>query len=170
MKTKIYALSIFASLAFGAVASAQCTVTISSLTVNGMTVNASATGSGASIPVYGWSWGDTQTSTGASASYTYASPGTDYVCVGYTDVSNSNCFATDCDSVTIAAVGIAEHTPLQADIKTSPNPFSETANITLTLNQATDVEISVYDITGKQVATIQKGQLGAGVHTITWTP
>lgn len=170
MKAKLYTISILASIAFGVTANAQCTVAITSLTVNGMTVNASATGSGASVPLYGWSWGDTQTSTGQSASHTYSSAGAYYVCVGYTDVTNSNCVATDCDSVLITAVGIAENTPVQAEVKTSPNPFTETANISLTLNQATDVEISVYDITGKQVAVIQKGQLGAGAHLITWTP
>lgn len=171
MKTKLYSLTLFAFFAFALSASAQCSVTMTSLTTNGLTATGTSTGSGAAVPVYVWAWGDAATSTTQNANHTYANAGTYTVCVGYTDATNSNCLDTACQTITVSATsGIATNTPVKAEVQTMPNPFSVATTISLTLNQQSDVSIVVYDITGKEVATLQNGQLDSGFHMITWKP
>lgn len=49
-----------------------------------------------------------------------------------------------------------------------PNPFNPTTRISFDLAQRENVEISVYDVTGRLVNTLFKGRLGAGPHSVTW--
>jgi len=49
-----------------------------------------------------------------------------------------------------------------------PNPFSSSTSFTLTLSQAAAVEIGVFDVGGRSVASIQKGSLAAGSHSFEW--
>ncbi|GEM_PF-1548006 len=49
-----------------------------------------------------------------------------------------------------------------------PNPFNAQTNITFNLPKASNVELSVYNLAGRKVATLAKGTIGAGSHTITW--
>jgi hypothetical protein len=169
MKTKL--LSIFALFAFAFAAHSQCAVTMTSLSVSGMTATGSAVGTGAITPIYVWLWGDSQTSSSQNASHTYATAGTYTVCVVYADVSNSSCNDSTCQVIVVpSASGIAVNQPVKADVKVTPNPFAASTTIDLTLNQSTDVVISVYDITGKEVATLQNGPMDAGFYLITWKP
>ena len=91
MKAKLYALSLFAGLGFAFSANAQCTITSATVTPSGLTVNAVMMASGATLPGYGWDWGDaTSPSTTQSASHTYATAGTYTVCAVYVDLSNTS--------------------------------------------------------------------------------
>lgn len=45
-----------------------------------------------------------------------------------------------------------------------PNPFNPTTTISLSLDQASPVELTVYDVTGKLVNTLYQGSLEAGMH------
>ncbi len=47
-----------------------------------------------------------------------------------------------------------------------PNPFNPTTNITFALPIAGNVELKVYDILGKEVASIVSGNLNAGTHIV----
>jgi flagellar hook assembly protein FlgD len=49
-----------------------------------------------------------------------------------------------------------------------PNPFNPVTNIEYTLSQAENVEITVYDIMGRQVETIYNGFQSNGIHSIAW--
>lgn len=49
-----------------------------------------------------------------------------------------------------------------------PNPFNPTTRISFQLAKREKVEISVYDVRGRLVSTLFKGQLGAGPHSVTW--
>lgn len=152
-------------------ASAQCTVSYT-YTANGLLVSATATGTGpATIPTYGWDWGDSNIGVGQSQNHTYASAGTYNVCAYYFDLADTaSCNATSCQSITVSAVGIADNAPTVLGVSSSPNPFGASTNITISLNRQEDVEISVYDITGKEVAVIHDGQLQSGITVLTWTP
>jgi hypothetical protein len=49
-----------------------------------------------------------------------------------------------------------------------PNPFNPSTTIEFSLPQAGFVELSVYDLAGRRVATLQRGELGAGDHDVSW--
>jgi len=48
-----------------------------------------------------------------------------------------------------------------------PNPAS-TVNLAFTLPRATDVELGVYDLVGRRVATVVSGQMAAGSYQKVW--
>ena len=49
-----------------------------------------------------------------------------------------------------------------------PNPFNPTTQITYELPQQTDVRLTVYDMVGRQVATLVNETVQAGVHNVTF--
>ena len=49
-----------------------------------------------------------------------------------------------------------------------PNPFNPTTVIEFTVPEKGDVSLTVYDLLGNEVATLQEGPLEAGHHTISW--
>ncbi len=49
-----------------------------------------------------------------------------------------------------------------------PNPFNPTTTIEFSLNRAADVTLSIYNITGQNVKTLQHGRLRAGTHSYIW--
>ena len=49
-----------------------------------------------------------------------------------------------------------------------PNPFNPSTRISFDLAQRENVDISVYDVKGRLVNTLFKGQLGAGPHSMEW--
>ena len=49
-----------------------------------------------------------------------------------------------------------------------PNPFNAQTNIEFTLENDSDVEIAVYNITGAKVTTLVNNRMQAGAHTINW--
>ncbi|NOY87949.1 MAG: S8 family serine peptidase [FCB group bacterium] len=49
-----------------------------------------------------------------------------------------------------------------------PNPFNPTTTISFSLPQASDVELSVYNLLGQRVKTIYSGKLPSGIHHFDW--
>jgi hypothetical protein len=49
-----------------------------------------------------------------------------------------------------------------------PNPFNPTTTIPYRLDQADQVRLSIYDITGREVKRISAGMQQAGSHTVSW--
>lgn len=49
-----------------------------------------------------------------------------------------------------------------------PNPFNATTNISFDLASASNVNLRVYDITGRLVTTLVDGQMDAGAHMVAW--
>ena len=152
---------------------AQCSITSSVITPSGLTVNATTTATGAQFAGYGWDWGDATTPTYGTtntASHTYAAAGTYSVCAYYVDVTDTSCQDTDCQNVTVSAVGIHEAGSGVNSISASPNPFGATTTFMVNLTQSTDVEITVYDVTGQKVETVKDETMNAGSYAIVWTP
>ena len=172
MKTKLYSLTIFALLLFSIGATAQCTITAGpTVTPNGLMISVTGTGTGAIIPTYVYNWGDLTTpAVTQTATHTYASAGTYHLCMYYVDASSGTCIDSNCVNVTVNATGITENSRPQMEITAMPNPFSTATSIQVTLTQPEKVNITVYDITGQQVATIYNGTMEGGQHTINWKP
>jgi len=49
-----------------------------------------------------------------------------------------------------------------------PNPFNPSTQITYTLAKSTNVSLRIYDILGREIATLVNGKNQPGEHTITW--
>lgn len=49
-----------------------------------------------------------------------------------------------------------------------PNPFNPSTQIEFALERPEAVEITVFDLAGRRVATLQRGELGAGEHQVIW--
>lgn len=49
-----------------------------------------------------------------------------------------------------------------------PNPFNPSTSIALALDEAQMVDLAVYDLSGRRVATLHNGVLDAGEHQIVW--
>jgi hypothetical protein len=151
----------------------QCSVSITSLSSSGMTVVAHASGIGNMNPGYAWDWDDsTATTYGANASHAYLYARGYQICVTYTDTVNPfNCIANDCDSIYLfSANSVEENIPLKVDLKAGPNPFTSSLHISLVSNKTIRTELSVYDMTGKEVEKIYTGETDPGIHIYTWKP
>ena len=62
---------------------------------------------------------------------------------------------------------------VQAPLRTelllpSPNPFNPQTTIRFTLKRACDIRLSVYDIRGREVASLASGLFSAGLHEVVW--
>jgi hypothetical protein len=51
-----------------------------------------------------------------------------------------------------------------------PNPFNPETTIAFSLDQPSEVSLTVYSINGQEVANLVRGPLAAGRHTVEWTP
>lgn len=54
------------------------------------------------------------------------------------------------------------------NISAYPNPFENTVNISVNLTEAQKIEIVIYDLTGKNIATLVNNELQTGNHIYTW--
>jgi hypothetical protein len=54
--------------------------------------------------------------------------------------------------------------PEPSSLSVYPNPTSASAIVALTLETASDMRVSVYDVLGRRVATLAEGPLAAGAH------
>ena len=62
---------------------------------------------------------------------------------------------------------LADETPASFSLaQNHPNPFNPSTNITFSLPEASDVKLSVFDITGREVAELVNGYIAAGNHVV----
>ena len=54
--------------------------------------------------------------------------------------------------------------------RSMPNPFTASAVIEYDLPVSTHVEIDVFDLTGRRVATLVNAYRSSGCHQVTWNP
>jgi flagellar hook assembly protein FlgD len=49
-----------------------------------------------------------------------------------------------------------------------PNPFNPVTKIAFELPKKGEVEVVIYNVAGREVVTLHKGELPAGPHSLTW--
>jgi hypothetical protein len=85
-------------------------------------------------------------------------------------LENGKIFVDDVAFDEVVGSGIGD-TPSASGVElfqNIPNPFNPTTRISFHLAQRENVELMVYDVKGRLVNTLFKGQLGAGPHSETW--
>ncbi|TES90503.1 MAG: T9SS type A sorting domain-containing protein [Candidatus Cloacimonadota bacterium] len=72
----------------------------------------------------------------------------------------------------IYTTGIAEHlkptNPVVKLLPNNPNPFNNKTTIVFETNSKTEGELSIYDITGKLVKTLERGEFKKGINRFVW--
>ncbi|MCW3083335.1 MAG: hypothetical protein JWP12_701 [Bacteroidetes bacterium] len=124
----------------------------------GSVVTFSNTSTGAST--YAWDFGDGNNSTATSPVYTYAANGNYTVTLV---AINGSC--TDTTTLTTdITTGINENQANQ-NISLYPNPATENVTLTATISKASDIIVTIYDVTGKVIATPLNEKANAGTVT-----
>ena len=71
--------------------------------------------------------------------------------------------------ITTGIQPVAGNVPAKFELMQNyPNPFNPTTNINFSIPKKSNVTLSVFDITGKEVANLISGDYEAGEHTISW--
>ena len=83
-----------------------------------------------------------------------AQGGYEYTVTGFDKLSNIA--GEDASTVTV---------PVEFElVQVYPNPFNPTTNVSITLPEATDLKVAVYNTMGQQVAELASGEYNAGLH------
>jgi hypothetical protein len=80
-------------------------------------------------------------------------------------VEGQQSFKADGIAVFASEAALPE-TPVLVDAY--PNPFNSMTTIRYSLPELTNVKMAVYDLNGREVATLLEGPVPAGAHTLTW--
>jgi hypothetical protein len=72
------------------------------------------------------------------------------------------------DEISISTLtGVSEHAPVEFSLKQNyPNPFNPSTTLQFDLPIQGRVNLSVYDVLGKEVAQVVAGEMGAGTHLV----
>ena len=91
------------------------------------------------------------------------------ICLTISD-STQSCQDTFCDTINVVnnANGVNELSLIASSLENHPNPFNGNTTISYMLKQDAAIELSVVDILGKKVATIEKENKTSGKHSIVW--
>ncbi|MCK5117515.1 MAG: PQQ-binding-like beta-propeller repeat protein [Candidatus Aegiribacteria sp.] len=109
---------------------------------------------------------------GTGLKYTYRE---DYF---YADVGPNELIVTSFDggasvtadtiNFTVTQTGITLEPSSRLTLSASPNPFYSTASISFELSEPGWTSVTVYDLSGRIVRTLENSELGAGHHSIVW--
>lgn len=77
------------------------------------------------------------------------------------------------DDITLSQIGMTDADPTPSANaftlrQNVPNPFNPTTRIDFELTKTGVVDLSIYDVAGRHVATLLSGRLEAGLHHATW--
>ncbi len=75
------------------------------------------------------------------------------------------------DSVNLIVTGVKDNVPIPLDFKLSqnyPNPFNPSTTLTFVIGHSSFVTLKIYDVLGKEVATLINEEKPAGTYEVTW--
>ena len=97
--------------------------------------------------------------------HTYAKSGVYYVNLAV--MTSNGCSNSWSDSVAVLMTGISDIVSDNSDkFNIYPNPFKSTTNISFVIGENTRVSLHVYDLFGRNIATLVEGNLMSGSYTI----
>jgi len=142
--------------------------TITSTLLNNRTMTYRFNATPANMAKYTWDFkdGGVRNTFVDSITNTYTSAGSYAVSVTVTDANGCTGSATLNPAIVIATVGINDVLANKFNLNVYPNPFNTDAQVSFSLNKASTVRVTVYDMLGRNVASINKGKLNAGNQTI----
>jgi hypothetical protein len=107
-----------------------------------------------------WTFGDgTEDTTTTSPTHVYSAPGTYTACYIVSDPITGQA-DTACTVVTVTDIS---HPIASSDnLQVYPVPFNDLINVTLSLKQATKVQISLYDLSGRNIVLSNHNVAGPG--------
>jgi hypothetical protein len=96
-----------------------------------------------------------------------------YVTLGSVTTPNAYIDGIMVGSDWASVTGICGQAPTEAKpafclMPCSPNPVKSDAKFSFSLSRSGNVELSVFNLTGQKVATLAKGPMGAGTHSVAW--
>jgi hypothetical protein len=100
--------------------------------------------------------------TGGNGDFVVAGYSTSFGAGGYDWYVVRGDFGTD------VSTGVGDIPVAGLQLRAAPNPFNPQTRISYTVPSAGTVRLVVYDVTGRRVATLVDGDVGAGTHDITW--
>ncbi len=106
-----------------------------------------------------------QTPKGYRSSAPWCFTVSDIQAAGYTYQSAANLVGEVCDNMPKYSNAVAG----ELQLRVSPNPLSQQAQVSFTLPEAVEVMLIVYDAVGREVATLTEGSYPAGTHTAVFT-
>ena len=96
--------------------------------------------------------------------------GWDIASIAFTGIDNQPFFDLAADAVDCTSTDVSPALPVQLTFSiTGSNPASSRSGFRYGLPKDSPVELAVYDITGRRVATLARGAQSAGWHTASWT-
>ena len=142
-----------------------------------------ASGNGSAITSYLWDFGDGTSSTSAYPQHTYTGTGPYYICLTIVSGNLMTCTATYCDSIypglaptqntTITVlnpltVGVQNQNSIVESLENYPNPFTNSTIVSYSIKQNSNIELSVLDLLGNKVATLENGLKSSGNYKTTF--
>lgn len=104
---------------------------------------------------YAWDFGDGETSDDQEVTHTYNIPDSKEMTVSLTVTSKDGCSSTTTQQVYVVGTSIEERLPKGVQtLTTYPNPFTQNTTVELSLDQAMEVEVTLFDIRGRAIATL----------------
>jgi len=73
--------------------------------------------------------------------------------------------------VNASTVGVMEHKKIPGEFRLHqnyPNPFNPSTTITYSLSKAAHVSLKVYNLLGREIATLADQTMPAGTHQVIW--
>ncbi len=120
-------------------------------------------------------WPQVGTTTPAGLEFELALPGGETVNMNEESTASFTASGTHTVTVTATANATDVETPVQQQMPTEfglanayPNPFNPSTTIEYTLPRAADVRITVYDVVGREVATLLNSSREAGRYSVSW--
>ncbi|KPK85053.1 MAG: hypothetical protein AMS27_08435 [Bacteroides sp. SM23_62_1] len=113
-----------------------------------------------------WTFGDgTQDTTSLQPTHEYTAPGTYTVCLTISNPVTEDS-DTKCEEITVGLTGTDDIYNRHTQLGVYPNPFRDITNIIYHLTIPTDVDLSIFDNSGRKIETLVKEYKDAGQHVI----
>ncbi|MCK5132502.1 MAG: PQQ-binding-like beta-propeller repeat protein [Candidatus Sabulitectum sp.] len=85
-----------------------------------------------------------------------------------TSYFNGSPAAADTITFTVSGTGISPRPSRTFNLVAGPNPFTVSATISFELPYGGNTSVSIFDLAGREVATLVNGEMVHGVHSVQW--